>query len=468
MGYYPGALPETGYDILFFWVARMVMMGLELTGKLPFTDVFLHTLVRDKNGRKMSKSLGNVLDPLWVVYGASLEELHNSLKGGNLPPAEVERATQLQTDDFPNGIAPCGSDGLRYALLFNTQAGSDTNLDINVVVKFQQFAQKVWQATSGIVLPYLKGYTPKAQPMQGVDAPLVCKWAITQLDIAVEKVNTYLSEYQFSDSARIPFKFFTDDFCGTFIEHIKAMGIRDMKDGPLKEAVQETIYTLLDTQLRLLHPFMPFITEELWQRLPKRASETSKTIMLAAYPLPQASWRDVQADADFEVVRSVVDKFRTMKATAGLKPKELPPAFYKSDDTAVCTLLESQKAGINAMVGVDLNGLAAGARAPAGPSMVVGSVTICLDIAGLVDMGAELKKLETQLQQKEAQVKKITDEQANPNYMKKPEAKRAKDDVKKAGLETEVAQLKKAVQEMQGSAGGDSSSFNMWYANKCQ
>jgi len=469
--YYPGALLETGYDILFFWVARMVMMGLELTGKLPFTDVFLHTLVRDKNGRKMSKSLGNVLDPLWVVYGATLDDLNKSLEGGNLPAAEVAIAKQLQTADFPNGIAPCGSDGLRYALLFNTKLGSDTNLDINVVVTFQQFAQKVWQASGGIVLPYIAGYTPKATPMEGVDAPVVCKWALHQLDIVVEEVNAKLEAYSFADASMLPFKFFTEEFCGIFIEHIKQMNIKKLPDGDAtKEAVQEAIYTLIETQLRLLHPFMPFATEELWQRLPKRANETSKSIMIAAYPAASASWRNEQAYGDFKIVHDVVSGLRKMKSDAKLSPKDTPKAFIRAGGDS-CQLLETFTGCITGIVGCTLETLQAGAQPPTGPSAVVGNVTLHMDLAGLVDMGAELAKLEGQLVIKQNGVKKISDQQAGPNYMKMPEAKREQQIVKKAALEAEVATLLKAVQEMQGAAGGssagNSSSFNMWYANKC-
>jgi len=345
--YYPGALLETGYDILFFWVARMVMMGLELTDKLPFTDVFLHTLVRDKNGRKMSKSLGNVLDPLWVVFGATLEDLNKSLEGGNLPAAEVAIAKKLQTDDFPNGIAPCGSDGLRYALLFNTKLGSDTNLDINVVVNFQQFAQKVWQASGGIVLPYIAGYTPKATPMEGVaNAPLVCKWALHQLDVVVEKVNAKLEDYSFADASTLPYQFFQQEFCGIFIEHIKQMNIKALPDGDAtKEAVQEAIYTLIETQLRLLHPFMPFATEELWQRLPKRANEKSKSIMVAAYPAATASWRNEKAHGDFTIVHDVVSGLRKMKSDANLNFKDKPKAYIGAGSDS-CQLLESMNGPI--------------------------------------------------------------------------------------------------------------------------
>jgi valyl-tRNA synthetase len=448
----------------------MVMMGLELTDKLPFTDVFLHTLVRDKNGRKMSKSLGNVLDPLWVVYGATLDELKNSLKGGNLPQAEVEIAQGLQEKDFPNGIAPCGSDGLRYALLFNTKMGSDTNLDINVVVTFQQFAQKVWQASSGIVLPYISGYTPKPAPMEDVDAPLVCKWALHQLDTVVEKVNSKLEEYSFADAAMAPFKFFQDEFCGIFIEHIKQMNIKDLPNGDAtKEAVQEAIYTLLETQLRLLHPFMPFATEEIWQRLPKRANVAAKSIMIAPYPAADASWRNNLAHMDFNIVHNVVTGLRKMKSDAKLNLKDKPGAFFRSADQATCQLLESMAGPINGIVGCTLKRLSADAKPPAGPSAVAGNVTVHMDLAGLVDLDAELKKLQDELAKKVAAVKKIADQQAGEHYHKKPEAKREQDTVKKAGLEAEVAQLQKAVQEMQGAVGssGSSSPFNMWYASKC-
>jgi valyl-tRNA synthetase len=145
--FYPTSLLETGLDILFFWVARMVMMGLQLTDKLPFNTVYLHAMVRDKDGRKMSKSLGNIIDPLEVIYGCTIESLHKKLESGNLPKKEIERAKKDQSADFPDGIPECGSDALRFELLAYTVQGRDVNLDIKCVVGYRNFCNKLWNAT---------------------------------------------------------------------------------------------------------------------------------------------------------------------------------------------------------------------------------------------------------------------------------------------------------------------------------
>lgn len=157
--FYPGTLLETGHDILFFWVARMVMMGLELTDQLPFRTVYLHAMVRDKYGRKMSKSRGNVIDPLEVISGAELEQLHDKLRQGNLDPREVEKAVKGQKMDYPDGIPECGADALRFGLLAYTLQGRDVNLDINRVVGYRQFCNKLWNATK-FAMMNLEGFAP--------------------------------------------------------------------------------------------------------------------------------------------------------------------------------------------------------------------------------------------------------------------------------------------------------------------
>jgi valyl-tRNA synthetase len=218
--FYPNTLLETGHDILFFWVARMVMMGLQLTDSLPFNTVYLHAMVRDKYGRKMSKSLGNVIDPMEVIHGIDLESLHEKIRQGNLPEKEVQKAIEGQKLDYPEGIPECGADALRFGLLKYTVQGRDINLDIGQIVGHRQFCNKLWQATQ-FVLMNLQSYKHEG-PMTELVASLVAlhgreKWILGRLNAAINTVTSCMQEYQFSGACQATYDFWQKDFCDNYI-----------------------------------------------------------------------------------------------------------------------------------------------------------------------------------------------------------------------------------------------------------
>ena len=214
--FYPNTLLETGHDILFFWVARMVMLGLTLTGKLPFKTVYLHAMVRDKYGRKMSKSLGNVVDPMEVISGCTLEALHAKIREGNLPPKEVEQAIKGQTADFPEGIPECGADALRFGLLAYTLQGRDINLDISRVVGYRQFCNKLWNATRfALAHLSLDRFTP-APLMDALDEltgpawPRLAtrdQWILSRLHSASVACEAALQSYSFAAACTAAYDF---------------------------------------------------------------------------------------------------------------------------------------------------------------------------------------------------------------------------------------------------------------------
>lgn len=284
--YYPTTLLETGHDILFFWVARMVMMGLQLTGQLPFRTVYLHAMVRDKYGRKMSKSRGNVIDPLEVIEGATLEQLHRKLEMGNLDPREVETAKQGQKMDYPEGIPECGTDALRFGLLAYTLQGRDVNLDILRVVGYRQFCNKLWNATR-FAMMHLGGF----EPTDGMEEAVLAtasdreRWILARLQRTVCECDAAFKNYAFADLTTAIYNFWLYSLCDVYLEAIKPVMREEATEAKL--CAQRVLYLCLDYGLRLLHPCMPFVTEELWQRLPGRGRPgDAPSIMLAKYPQP--------------------------------------------------------------------------------------------------------------------------------------------------------------------------------------
>ncbi|KAI0223969.1 valine--tRNA ligase [Massospora cicadina] len=313
--FYPNSVLETGWDILFFWVARMVMLGTKLTGKVPFNEVLCHAMIRDAHGRKMSKSLGNVIDPIDVIEGISLEELHLKLEQGNLDPREVKKAREGQRVDFPNGIPECGTDALRFALCAYPVVGRDINLDIQRVVGYRKFCNKVWNATRFVMMRLGEGFVPRADAEPTGHESLVERWILNKLSLAAGETNRALGERNFMAATSAVHSFWLYDLCDVFVEMMKPV-VTDLSPENVtrRRSMQDTLYTCFEAGLKLLHPFMPFLTEELYQRLPRRPQDAVPTICLARYPLAKASYESPAADAGFEPSYAAIRAARSLFA----------------------------------------------------------------------------------------------------------------------------------------------------------
>lgn len=316
---YPTSMLETGWDILFFWVARMIFFGLKMTGKVPFTEVYCHSLIRDSEGRKMSKSLGNVIDPVDIMDGVTLEELNEKLKSGNLAPKEVERASKWQRLAFPDGIDECGADALRFSLINYTTGGGDINFDVKVMRSYRNFCNKIYQATKYVLGNLPKDFTPREEGGKTGKESLPERWILHKMTIAVRDVNEALATREFSQSTQAAHRYWLYELCDVYIENSKSI-IRDGTEEEKRSAI-DTLYTALDTALRLVHPFMPFLSEELWQRLPRRPKDDTKSIVVASYPQYDAiaGLDDPESERAYELVLECSKGVRSLLSEHGIK-----------------------------------------------------------------------------------------------------------------------------------------------------
>lgn len=316
--FYPNSLLETGWDILFFWVARMIMLGVHLTGTIPFKEVFCHAMVRDAHGRKMSKSLGNIIDPLDIIEGIQLQGLHDKLLQGNLDEKEVQKAITGQKKDFPKGIPQCGTDALRFTLCAYTSAGRDLNLDVSRVEGYRKFCNKLWNATKFALMKLEGGFQPAAELKLTGDEGLAEKWILSKLDQAAQQVEAGFKERNFMNTCAAMYNFWLYELCDVYIEATKP--IMEAGDERARASAQQTLYTCLEEGLKLLHPFMPYVTEELWQRLPRRASEKAETIALTKFPESLPERQALTQDATrFESVFSGIKAARSLAADYGIQ-----------------------------------------------------------------------------------------------------------------------------------------------------
>ena len=398
--FYPTSLLETGLDILFFWVARMVMMGLELTDTLPFHTVFLHAMVRDKEGRKMSKSLGNVIDPLEVIFGCSLQSLQDRLEAGNLPAKEVERAKKANETEFPDGIPECGSDALRFGLLAYTVQGRDISLDVARVVSYRMFCNKLWNATR-FALQFLADFAPTPTILEDLMASgklnLRDRYMVSKLMKGIETVNDCLANYRFGEAQQAIYSLWMDDLCAVFLELIKPV-VYDLsqENKENRYASQAILWVSMDIGLRLLHPMMPFVTEELWQRLPGRGTlgpEETCSIMIAKYPEVEQSYKNEECEVSMSHVIRVVEACRSLRASYNIPHKVLTSFFVKvtgPGENAILNQIDDIKTlGKALTIGVNST-----ESEVVGTVVVDDSLTVYMDVKGLVDYKVEIARLQ--------------------------------------------------------------------------
>ncbi|KAL4867897.1 hypothetical protein BDV12DRAFT_197758 [Aspergillus spectabilis] len=289
--YFPTTTFETGWDILPFWVSRMIMFSLKLTGQVPFTEVFCHGLIRDSDGRKMSKSLGNVIDPIDILDGISLDDLHQKLLEGNLAENEVKMAKRYQKKAFPQGI-PEG---------------------------YRRLCNKIYQATKYVLGKLGDEFVPRASNALTGKESLPEKWILSKLNTAAKQINQVLEEREFARSTQIIHQYLYDNLFDIYIENSKVI----IADGMPEEArsAMDTLYTTLESGLRLLSPFMPFLTEELWQRLPRRSGDNTASITIAEYPEYDSSFDDPRSEAAYELVLGCSKGVRSLIVDYPVKDK---------------------------------------------------------------------------------------------------------------------------------------------------
>uniref|UniRef100_A0A671P772 valine--tRNA ligase n=1 Tax=Sinocyclocheilus anshuiensis TaxID=1608454 RepID=A0A671P772_9TELE len=450
--FYPGTLLETGHDILFFWVARMVMMGLKLTGNLPFKEVYLHAVVRDAHGRKMSKSLGNVIDPLDVITGISLEGLYALLMESNLDPLEIEKAKQGQKSDYPSGIPECGTDALRFALCAYTSQGRDINLDVNRILGYRHFCNKLWNAVKFAMRTLGEGFVPWVKAQLCGSESVSDRWILSRLSAAVALCDSGFQAYDFPTVTTAIYNFWLYELCDVYLESVKPVLSRTDSEGQKQADIcRQTLYTCLEVGLRLLSPLMPFVTEELFQRLPRRhAQDSPPSICVTPYPeTSEVSSGQRSRVMAMEFVMSVVRTIRSLRADYNLT-KTRADCYLQCIDSDTAALVQtyslqiqtlSYSQAIYPVVGGD-------STIPQGCAVAIASdkCTVHLMLKGLIDLEKEVTKLTAKKGELEKQMEKMKEKMAKNDYMEKVPVKVQEADAEKLRQnETELQKVKEAI-----------------------
>jgi valyl-tRNA synthetase len=410
--YYPTACLVTGFDILFFWVARMIMLGLRFMGDVPFRDVVIHGLIRDEQGEKMSKTRGNVIDPLHVINGATPEDLLAGAKAGGAPPAALESIKRQYPDGFPR----FGADALRFTLAALVGQGSDIKLSVKRIEGYRHFCNKIWNAYR-FVAPHL---TDEARGVRLADLPLTVadEWILSRLNAVTRGVTEAFQSYRFNDAASLLYQFLWHEYCDWYLEIVK-----NRLAGPDPEERKRTGRTLLaralEQAMRLLHPIMPFLTEEIWQRLPRDGN----SVMTAPWPQADPALDFPRSVDSMETLMEITREVRNLRSGYNISPAQRVPLVVKTGSADQDATLSSCREYLVSLA--RLSGLEFGQRLtkpPLAATVVVRGFEVHVPLAEVIDLGAEQQRLQKELTKTEAALERIAKKLGNEAFLGKAPA----------------------------------------------
>jgi len=462
--FFPGFLLETGHDILFFWVARMTMMSWYLCDKqMPFKDVFLHAMVRDSHGKKMSKSLGNVLDPIDVIHGVELNTLLEQTKANHsIAEKEMKRAIDATKKDYPKGIPECGTDGLRMGLLAYLKQGRSVNLDVNRVVGYRQFCNKLWNAVK-FALNYFQDDEFVLRDVADLDIPSFSMFdrnILSRLSEVADQCDKSIENYEFADYVEKIYSFFLYEFCDVYVEVVKPI-FREGNQTPAAEISKQIIYRVLETSLRLLHPIVPFVTEVLYQRLPGSATLRENTISLATFPTSaelKVPFDSSDCGPKIELFMSVIKATRSCLATVELGNKKGIPLVLKCSNAETSAWLAELQdpiaflAKVNPFDGSETASrfIAEGDSLP--PGTAINTINASLEIGVVCPADTNFQKIKDKLVKKMAlldnSLASLEKKMNLPSYKERvPDNIKEADATKKVDLGADISALKVVISQ---------------------
>ena len=445
--FHPSDVLVTGFDIIFFWVARMIMMTLHFmkdeNGKsqVPFKTVYVTGLIRDENGDKMSKSKGNVLDPIDMIDGIDLESLVAKRTGNMMQPQLAKKIEKNTRKTFENGIEAHGTDALRFTLAAMASTGRDINWDMNRLEGYRNFCNKLWNASRYVLMNTEEHDCGFGGEEQTLAYSLADRWIQGQLQNTIATYCDHLDNYRFDLAANTMYEFTWNQFCDWYLELTKPVLFKGTE--AQQRATRHTLITVLESLLRLMHPLMPYITETIWKSVAPIAGINADTIMLQAFPEYQSSLVDQQAIDDLEWVKQFVVGIRNIRGEMDISPSKPLSVLLKNVGTDDQRRLDSNATFLQAMAKLEsFRILLADEEAPASSTTLVGEMEILIPMAGLIDKDAELARIAKAMEKIVKDVERTKGKLANEKFVSNaPEAVIEKERTKLAEAEMQLAKL---------------------------
>ncbi len=439
--FHPTDVLVTGFDIIFFWVARMIMLTLKFTGQVPFKKVYIHGLIRDGEGQKMSKSKGNVLDPIDLIDGIDLESLVRKRTDSMMQPqmaAKIDKATRKQ---FPDGITAHGTDALRYTYYSLASTGRDINFDMGRMEGYRNFCNKIWNAARYVFMNAEEQHVTR--PMDVSHYSRADLWIQARFQVALQKVNENFANYRFDLVSQAVYDFFWNEYCDWYLELSKPILWDANASDANKNAARYTLLSVLEQSLRLAHPLIPFITEEIWQKAAPMLGITGATIMLQPYPQADNTLTSSALDTEIEWVKTVILALRNIRGELNISPALTLPVLFSKGSVQDQTFMETNRhylvklAKLESLVWLD-----DAASAPPSAMQLAGDMEIRVPLAGLINVKAEQTRLTKEIEKLQLEISKINNQLSNTKFVDNaPPAVVAKERERLSNSSSSVAQL---------------------------
>ena len=450
--YYPTSVLITGFDIIFFWVARMMMMGLRFMGDVPFRDIYITGLILDENGDKMSKTKGNVIDPLDIVDGIELEALVAKRTSGMMQPqmaAKVEKFTRKQ---FPEGIAPHGTDALRFTFAALASPSRELRFDLARVAGYRGFCNKLWNAARFVAMSVGEATDTAATANGPSELSVADRWIRSRFGRMLATVETAFADYRFDFAATALYEFTWYEFCDWYLELTKPVLQSQSASDAAKRGTRRTLLEIMEALQRALHPLMPFITEEIWQRAAPLVGRSGATVMLQPYPQPAEFAPDETAEREVTWLQAFILAIRQIRGEMNIAPSRRIPVLLKGASENDKAYTERHRAYLERLAGIEtLTVLEPGAPAPDSATALIGELTLLVPMAGLIDVAAEIERLTKQLAKAEQELTKTRVKLSNENFVRNaPPDVVTTEREREANFEREVNSIKAQLERLRG------------------
>ena len=450
--FHPTDVLVTGFDIIFFWVARMIMMTMHFNkdengkAQIPFKKVYMTGLIRDENGDKMSKSKGNVVDPLDMIDGISLEDLLEKRTGNMMQPKLAAKIEKLTRKEYPNGIEAHGTDALRFTLTSVATTGRDISWDMKRLEGYRNFTNKLWNASRYVMMnteEFDCGRSSANEPAGAMEFSLADRWIMGQFQQTVKTVHEAFDSYRFDLASQALYEFTWNQFCDWYLELTKPVLFKGSE--AQQRGTRHTLVTVLEALLRLMHPIMPFITETIWQRVVPLTNfeKTGDSIMIQSFPQFDESQCDQTAIGDLEWLKQFIVAIRNIRGEMDIAPSKPLPVLLKNVNADDQRRLSENEQFISALAKLEsITVLANDDNGPASATAVVGDLSVLIPMAGLIDKDAELARLDKAIEKLTKDADRVRGKLSNANFVDKaPEAVINKEKAKLAEAESTLAKM---------------------------
>ncbi|MBK1692528.1 valine--tRNA ligase [Ectothiorhodospira mobilis] len=441
--FYPTSVLVTGFDIIFFWVARMIMMGLKFMDDVPFREVYVTGLIRDAEGQKMSKSKGNVLDPIDLIDGITLEDLLAKRTHGLMQPQMEKRIAKATKKQFPDGIPAFGTDALRFTLAALATSGRDIKFDLGRIEGYRNFCNKLWNAAR-YVLMNTEGRDTGLDG-GGMEFSLADRWIRSRLQTVITETRRHLDSYRFDLAARALYDFTWHDYCDWYLELSKPVLTGEASSEAARRGTRHTLVQVLETLLRLLHPIVPFITEAIWRQVAPLAGCNGETVMHRPYPAAEPALQDAAAEREIEWVKQFILGMRRIRAEMDIPPGRPVPVVLSQWSANDQARLEANRGFIDFLGKPEsITWLDAGDEEPESALALVGEMRLLIPLAGLIDKDAEIARLEKEVAKAQKNLDQCRGRLDNPSFVERAPAEVV--DKERA----RVAELTASLRELEG------------------